>query len=165
MKNTKLLVRNFPGFSLIELVIAMGIAALVMSGVTMTIHQIIMNNMRNTAHMTAVKQVENALHFMVRDVQMAQVVETDLSGNMILRLSWKDWENEDYQVTYSYSEADKVLTRNHSEEGTTSVCRYLTDAPEIHYENGEVTVNITARVGTGNVGESREINILPRSAY
>ena len=159
-----LLSRNHTGITLVELVMAMAVTAIIMSGTTAVIYQVFMSNARNTAHMTAVKQVENALHFMVRDIQMAQTIETDdLSGDEILKLAWVDWDNIEYEVTYSW--VDGELIREYSDGSRTSVCRYIASlavSPK-PYVNGKVVVDIRAQVGAGTIGESRIVEILPRS--
>ena len=158
------------GFTLIEIVMALGVSALIASAATATIYQVFMNNTKDTTRMTAVKQVENALHFIVRDVQMAQEIQTDgLAGDEVLRLRWVDWDDVSYQVTYYLDNGE--LTREYQRTGedgqTTSVCRYilqLSVSPQ-PYETGDLTVNITATIGGSHPStEQREVTISPRAA-
>ncbi len=150
---------------MVELVMAMGVSAIIVSGSTATIYQVFMNNAQNTAHMTAVKQVENALHFMVRDIQMSQNIQTDnLTGDEILKLRWIDWDNTTYQVIYSLTNGE--LFRNYSLGGQTTVSRYIAtlDVSPKPYGNGKVTVSISVTIGGARpASETREVEILPRS--
>jgi len=149
--------------TLIELVLVMGISSLIISGVSGVIYQIIMNNARHTAHMVAIKQVENALHFLVRDIQMAQTIQTDsLPGDGILKLTWTDWTNADYEITYTL--ADHVLAREYSSGETTNISRYIADL-DVNYVDNEVIVDISASVNNSTFSENREIKILPRNSY
>lgn len=172
MKNIKYLRRCQSGFTFIELIIVMGISALIMSGVTATFYQIVMNNMRNTAHMTSVKQVENALHFITRDLQMAQTIQTNgFSGNDVMKLTWIDMDNTDYEVVYSFSPSDGELVRrytvNAATSSTTTVSHYiatLSVTPQ-PYVNGDVIVNLSAQLNSNIQPESRQIKVSPRSSY
>lgn len=149
--------------TLIELVLVMGISSLLISGVSGVIYQIIMNNARHTAHMVAIKQVENALHFMVRDIQMAQTIQTDsLPANEVLKLTWTDWDDQDYEVVYSL--VDNVLSREYISGENTAISRYIANL-DVNYVDNEVVVDISASVNNSTVTENREIGILPRNSY
>ena len=151
------------GMTLIELLIAMGISTLIISSVSGVIYQIIMNNARHTAHMVAIKQVENALHFLVRDIQMAQTIQTDsLPGDDVLQLTWTDWDNTNYVITYSLT--DTVLSREYQSEGNASISRYIANL-DVNYADNEVIVDISASVNNSTFSENREIKILPRNSY
>ncbi len=149
--------------TLIELVLVMGISSLIISGVSGVIYQIIMNNARHTAHMVAIKQVENALHFMIRDIQMAQTIQTEsLPGNGVLKLTWTDWNDNDYEVVYSL--ADHVLSREYLSGETVTISRYIATL-DVDYVDNEVVVGISASVNNSTFSENREIKILPRNSY
>jgi prepilin-type N-terminal cleavage/methylation domain-containing protein len=151
------------GMTLIEVILAMGISAVIIGGISGVIYQIIMNNMRSTSHMVAVKQVENALHFMLRDIQMAQVVQIEgLPENERLKLSWKDWNNTNYVVIYSLD--DGVLSRNYSAGEVTAISRYIANL-EVENISNELKISIRAAVQDSTAFEIREIGILPRNSY
>jgi prepilin-type N-terminal cleavage/methylation domain-containing protein len=153
------------GFTLIETMIAVGIASLIGVGGTATVYQIFSNNAQNTAHMVAVKQVENALHFLARDVQQAQTIQTTgLTGNDCLKLSWVAWDNSQHTVIYSNSSGK--LTRKYDDGSTTTVAQYiasLTPSPK-PYVDGTLSVTITCTVnGWRQSTETRTLQVVPRS--
>jgi prepilin-type N-terminal cleavage/methylation domain-containing protein len=65
---------NQKGFTIIEMIIAIAISGAI-GGVTLTsIYQVTAYQAMDKARMDCVKQVEDAVHYMVRDVETAQVV-------------------------------------------------------------------------------------------
>ena len=99
------------GFTLIEILVALAIAGVLFSGTTMATFQIFSNNTRNNARMTAVQQVQSGIHWLSRDVQMAQNIEPD-GGTVTgfpLQISWVEWETNDiYSVSYAVNNATMV---------------------------------------------------------
>lgn len=159
--------RNEIGLTLVELLASLAVSAVIISGATTALFQIILNNTRNTAHMAAVKQVENALYFMLRDIQMSQYVQTDnLKENEVIRLSWVDWNDIPYEVSYSVIRGE--LTRTYSAGGRVSVCKYVASVSvsPIPYQNGKVRLSMTVSMGgKPPVSETREIDVSPRSSF
>ena len=78
------------GFTLIELVMATGIASVIASGAYMAIYQVLAVNSRSTIHMTAIKEVEFAINRITPDAQMAQIVSGDILSPNGLTLAWAD---------------------------------------------------------------------------
>jgi len=157
--------RNQQGITLVELLIAIGIAAIIAGAVTTVTYQIWANDAHAKAQMTAIKQVENALHYISRDIQMAQVIQTDaLAADEVLRLTWVDWDNNTYQVSYTLSDGN--LTRDYSAGNHTIVAQDVTSfsVSPIPYSGDEVTVSITSTVeGAKPASETRIVEAIPRS--
>jgi prepilin-type N-terminal cleavage/methylation domain-containing protein len=153
------------GFTLIELVMVMAITAVIMAAVTGSIYQVIASNARNSARMIAVKQVESALHFMVRDVQMAQpwLIQTDnLSGGEELKLGWREWDDTVNMVTYSV--AGGKLTRQFNSGAQTTVAQFVASLDPVVDADGNITVTITSTTsGRWSASETRTLRIEPRS--
>jgi len=163
------------GFTLIELIIAVAITGAITGALAMGIFQTFDYSARGNARMTCVKQVENAIHWLSRDAQMAQVVETaELEpGGFPLELTWTEWDNTHHQVTYRIE--DNELKRSHVEDGMPLadyvVARYVADDPALtncSFNETEwlLTFEITAVV-TGypeDVSETREVKITPRTS-
>jgi prepilin-type N-terminal cleavage/methylation domain-containing protein len=151
------------GFTLIELVVAMAVGSLIATAASATIYQVLTNNSRNSAHLIAVTQAENAIHFLLRDAQMAQTVRTDnLTGDRILELTWVDWDGVTNGATYDWSQGK--LTRNRSREAmSTTVAYFVYPKPTFSRgADGEVVVTITTVVQGSS--ESRTVYINPRPA-
>jgi prepilin-type N-terminal cleavage/methylation domain-containing protein len=151
------------GFTLIELVVAMGLVGIIMSAITATLYQMWNNNTRDTYHMMATKQIENSLHFLLRDVQMAQVIETtSLEHDEILRLSWISWDEADIQVSYFWDNTDQNLRRVASTEGTSTTVAYAIETqPIITISEGNLTVDLTCTIRSAT--EHRLVVIKPRT--
>ncbi len=152
------------GFTLIELTMALLVGGMIMAAAGGTLYQILSNNTKNTARMLAVKQVENAMHFLVRDVQMAQTIETTgLGFNEVLRLTWREWDSSLAQVVYNWNPADHHLTRTQSVDNVTSTLAYSIDPRPIFLpgSGGTVSVNMTASVQGAR--ETRVVKIGPRT--
>jgi prepilin-type N-terminal cleavage/methylation domain-containing protein len=155
------------GFTLIELLVALAVSGIIMSATGATLYQVWKNNTQNTTHMMAVKQIENALHFITRDVQMAQTIETSgLPTGEVLRLSWVSWESTSTSVVYSWNSVNHTLTRTKSDEGITTTVAYAVEqapvfTPSPYTEDSQtLTVNITCTVQ--DVDETRVVDIVPR---
>jgi len=167
------------GYTLVELLIAITIMAMVSAAAGAGIFQIIRNTERNSNHMVAVLQVQNAEQRISRDAQMAQCVT---AGNLTLTLpnflilSWIDESSsEEYQVTYTLEDMPgntlKELRRNQSINGgdnTTSfvACQIDSDPTKTRCEltSGILILTLTANMGDGATMESetRTYRILPR---
>jgi prepilin-type N-terminal cleavage/methylation domain-containing protein len=151
------------GFTLIELVVAMGLVGIIMSAITATLYQMWTNNTRDTYHMMATKQIENSLHFMLRDVQMAQVIEiTGLEDDEILRLSWISWDETNTQVSYYWDNTDKNLRRVASIDGDSTTVAYAIETqPVMSVSGGNLTVDLTCTIHGAT--EHRLVEIKPRT--
>jgi prepilin-type N-terminal cleavage/methylation domain-containing protein len=155
------------GFTLVELVMAMSVTALIMLAATLVLYQVITNNYRTAARMTAVKQVENVVHFMVRDVQMADPssIQMNLSPTVVLRLQWVDWDSKLHTVEYSIVNGN--LERQYDVGAQTAVARYIASiVPAVDATSGEVVVTITSKTqGRWGATESRIIRVKPRIGF
>ena len=166
------------GFTLVELLIAVAITAVISTGLMMTITQLFSVNSADSNRMAAVKQVENALHYLNRDVQMSTASKiTEDNGdsyprNFPLTLKWTDYTGEaaqDYKVDYAL-DANRDLLRtqtiddNTTTATTTIVAHDIDDLSSDYSFNGEVlTVNLTASVeGYKSATESRTLQVKPR---
>ena len=158
------------GFTLIEILIALAIAGVLFSGVTMATFQIFSNNTRNNARMTAVQQVQSGVYWVSHDVQMAQNIEPSGVTGFPLQLSWVEWETNDvYSVLYSLDQGDLVRTYsvNGGPEEELKIAHYInTDSDKTFCSNsGRVlTLSLTASVPAGAtmMNETRKVEVLAR---
>lgn len=160
------------GFTLIELVVALLIAALVVAGATAAIVQVL-NATHNSSHMVAVRQVQTAGGWVSRDGLQAQNVTFGASNGFPLNLTWTDWDDSQmHQVGYSLvnmTSGDlKNLQRQENITGlsltTTIVAQYINASAT---RCGWITVNrnfafnVTAKVDQET--EFRTYEIQPRA--
>jgi prepilin-type N-terminal cleavage/methylation domain-containing protein len=157
------------GMTLIELMLALAISAIIGGAVMTVVVQTFTHSARSNAHLTAVTEVERAVHAMTRDIVMAQKIENDLSGKVI-QLTWTQWDNKIKQVAYTL--VDGQLRRTHYtdgvEDGQSVAAEHITAAdaePEV-YDGGTINLTITATVGTNTPqSETRVCEILPRPSF
>jgi prepilin-type N-terminal cleavage/methylation domain-containing protein len=158
------------GFTLLEILIAIVIAGVLLSGVTMTTAQIFSTNARDTARMTAVQQVQSSVHWLSRDVQMAQNLQPSGSTGFPLQLSWVEWETNDvYNITYRLDQGNFI--RGYSVNGgpveeSIKAHNINADAGKTYcsYSGRVLTFSITASVPyrSTTVDETRKLEVLAR---
>jgi prepilin-type N-terminal cleavage/methylation domain-containing protein len=156
------------GFTMLELVVAMGITSIIMGAATTVLYQIITVNSRTTARMTAVQQVQNVTHFMVRDFEMALPSSIQVNPSpgpgIKLTLEWVDWNtNHNHVVQYSMDNTGN-LVRQYDSGSQVTVAHYIASLnTSIDSTSGEYIVTITSTI-EGSSAEQREIRIKPRSS-
>jgi prepilin-type N-terminal cleavage/methylation domain-containing protein len=175
MKGTLLLLtktRCRRGFTLVEVLVAIAIGSALSLGILISTFQVVNVNASSNAHMQAVIQVQNAIHYLNRDVQMAQSIQPQGASGFPLVLTWTTWSNSDSnQVTYVLSGGN--LMRQYSlNGGPSSNILVATDfSPSVSetccaYDPGshKLTATLTAstRSGSKQAKETRQIEIIPR---
>jgi prepilin-type N-terminal cleavage/methylation domain-containing protein len=80
------------GFTLIEMLVTLSIAAAIMGVMSASVITIFRTNAQNDEWNVNIRQVQNAGQWITRDALMAQVVSDNTTG-VFLRLSWSDWNN------------------------------------------------------------------------
>jgi len=158
------------GFTLVGWLMAIVVTGIISGGITMTIFQVFDQNARSTAHMTAVKQVEHAVHWISRDAQMAQTVETTGLDGFPLTLTWVEWNNDVHRVAYIL-EDDELKRSHYVNPGEPSetlvetvVAQYIVLDPaktSCSWDDvaGELTFTLTATVGYSSSQESTETRV------
>ena len=173
--------KNQRGFTLIEIMIAIAITALITSGITTAIFQMFSINTRSTNHMTAVREVQNAGYWVSHDAQMALNVElaegqpgypaeNPVNTKFPLTLTWTEWDDSNvHRVVYTleYGGEPMWLKRSHFINGDvseTSVAQYIVPGvPQTNAEfndDGMLILTVTATVGEAS--ETRVYEIIPR---
>jgi prepilin-type N-terminal cleavage/methylation domain-containing protein len=149
------------GMTLIELIIAMLITSIILSGIGGLIYQVLTNNARTSAHMTAVKHVEAVLFFMVKDIQMAQAGRIQ-SDDGSLTLGWIDWDNTEHVVTYTV-QGNGDLLRQYDFGSQTTIAKFIADLDTV-VESGQVTVTVSSVIqGRWPATETRTMQVMPRA--
>jgi prepilin-type N-terminal cleavage/methylation domain-containing protein len=165
------------GFTLLEMAIALLITAAVSFGVVSAISQITGINSLDNAHVVAVKQVETAIHYLNRDVQMAQKVEIDGTGYW-LRLTWTSWGTPTAsppvpptttQITYNVDGNGNLI--RHEGTANMTVAKFITAKSAVLNTDTStipakkwytIQISATATSGPKQASETREVEIIPR---
>ncbi len=164
------------GFTLIEVIVAIGIMALISWAATTAVFQVVTGTERTNEHIGAVYQVQNAVYWIGRDTQIAQSVDLSPPAGFPLTLTWSDWDSGDkYQVVYSLEDMAgtglKKLQRSYSVNGaageTSIVARYIDHDPaktKCEFTDGVLIFTVTASVSLGSqvANETRTFKIIPR---
>jgi prepilin-type N-terminal cleavage/methylation domain-containing protein len=167
--------KNQKGFTLVELLIALAITAVIAGSVTTAIFQVFTGNARTSNHMTAVRQVQNAGYWVSHDTQMAQNIYTaNLTGSDKLKLNRTRWDGSTENVTYSivsgqlwrYSENTSSGTPPVTTVSTSVVAQYIDPtATSYNFTNDLLIFTVKATVGSAGSqqgSETRVYEVVPR---
>jgi prepilin-type N-terminal cleavage/methylation domain-containing protein len=153
------ILKSRPGFTLTEIMVSMAIISLIAVSVTTATVQILQQSAKNRDYTTASQFTMNAIHWINRDAEMAQAIQTGGDFGFPLTLTWTDWGSSAYQVIYSIE--DGVLKRNYSHDGDEPVETILAQSIDTvsgktacEYSSKILTLQITAIVGRGDSGVS-----------
>lgn len=165
------------GFTLIELAMAMGVAAIIMAAVTITVTQLFNMNNRNTIHMSAVRNVQTAGYWVSHDAQMAPkdggaspawISATATS----LFLVWRDsynYDSDNHTSTISWNSGDKTITRVYDGGPPSVIARNISSAAFSLVKDAKNNVSkvlfvVTASVSSRGVtsSETRSYEVSPR---
>jgi prepilin-type N-terminal cleavage/methylation domain-containing protein len=157
--------RSQKGFTLVELLTAMVIAAVLGIGVSSITYQIFNVNSLTSSRMVAVKQVEYAVDSIRRDVAMNQVLPSESS--MPLVLNWIEWNATTHRVVYSISNG-KLTRQQYINSGlpTSKVVAMYIDPAKTSwkYDSGGYAFTVTCTVpGFKPASETRTFQIISRS--
>lgn len=179
--------KNQLGLSLLELMLAFTISAIIIGAVTITINQVITGNLRTGNHMAAVRQVQDAGYWVSHDAHMIQaepVIGDDPETPGVtefLVFNWSDWgSNYEHQAVYTLEDIPgsdfKNLLRTHTYSSTTDsgiIAEFIDltldedDEPKTScaWDGSALTFKVTATVGTGTAGqtETRTYEVFPRA--
>jgi prepilin-type N-terminal cleavage/methylation domain-containing protein len=171
LSKLKSLKRSQAGFTLIEVIAAVAITGLISLGASIATGQVLNQTSRNNDYTTASRNTLNALHWISRDVTMAQTIDgwEGFPQSEDLSLSWIGWDNTEYSANYTLDNG--ILRRVYSEGGqvnTTFIAGNINSDAALTScisDNGTLTVKITSSVGAGgkivNVTKVRKIASRP----
>lgn len=162
------LIKNQRGFTLIELLIVIALTGIISAAAAMSIQQVFTGTALSNDQNTAINQVRNAVHWIVRDGQMAKTVNDNPGAPKFLELTWGSWNgSESYNVTYELLDSPdglKVLQRNYDGQQML-IAQYIKPegaGTDCHWDEVEkvLSVNITAEVNDKT--ETRTFQVKPR---
>ena len=141
-------IRRQDGFTLIEVLIALGIAALITTALGTAIFQILDRTAKGGETVRALNDIQNAGQWLYLDGERAET--TDLIENdppvssMVL-----NWVTDGNAHTATYTISGTELLRDHNGVVTT-VARYVSNA-DFSISNRLITVNLTSTTWTSGI--------------
>jgi prepilin-type N-terminal cleavage/methylation domain-containing protein len=146
------------GFTVVELMAAIVIAAIIGVAATTLTYQLVKMNTTSVNRQTAISLIENVVNSISRDAQQAQQIPTSTNNNMVL--NWTEW-NDTTKIstlrTVTYDSTSGDLKRNSvviaNDTNFTSAWNSATKV---------LSFTVTTTVGSTTV--SRTIQINPRPA-
>jgi len=168
---TRLIHKNQRGFSLIELLIVIALAALVTAGITTTVFQVFNMNSRTANRMAAVSQVQNAGKLVSEDILEAQsdkIVVNSPDGEFLI-LGWTAQNGTAYAVNYTLESMPsgefKILWRKHYTDSvldsTTKVAEYI-DPVQTSCVPVDDALKFQVTATVGDESETRVYEVEPR---
>ena len=161
---------NQKGFTLIEIVIALGIFGLVIAAATGTIAQVFQSS-RTTDHMNALRQVQTAGYWVSKDGIQAQTIYTQ---GYFLYVAWTNWDDSElHEIVYSLQDmpsgALKQLQReeslNSAPPSTIIVGRYIDpDQTSCSWNSTAKALTFTVTATMNQQTETRTYEVQPRPA-
>jgi len=161
---------NQKGFTFIELIVAMIIAAMITGAVVASIIQLFTMSDTNSNYNAAFTQVQSAGYWVSHDAVQAEQVT--LTPDFIT-LNWVDWDGTNaYKVVYTL-EGSGQLKRSYykkidgSEEfelqGNFLIAQYIDPSTtcEWNEEEGVLTLVVTAQVGDQTVSRTYKVEARP----
>jgi prepilin-type N-terminal cleavage/methylation domain-containing protein len=161
------------GFSLIELLVAIPIAALISAAATGAIFQIFASD-RAGNDIIAFRQVQTAGGWLSNDALQAQNVddtwEQPDDRGFPLTLTWTDWDNDIHQVVYDFIDMPsgtlKQLQRQETVDGDSStriVGQYLDEsASQVSYDASAYNLIFEVTATVAEQTASRVYEVKPR---
>lgn len=141
---------NQKGFTLIEILVAMAVGGMVMTGIVTGIFQILLGTGQIRVESVALADMEDAAHWLSRDIPMGQTIGGLVDGGPTesdMTIIWNDytwWAQQEESVAHSiaYTYSGTGLQRNYDGVVTT-VGRHLTSVG-FSLNGNLVTVTLTS---------------------
>jgi prepilin-type N-terminal cleavage/methylation domain-containing protein len=156
------------GFTLVELLAALPIGAVILMVVTASIFQIFQGRVDIAQKSIAMGDLDNAIHWLARDLTMAQ--DTSLMNGApptaSVSIIWNDlthWGADEGVVTHSvsYYLSETQLIRNYDGD-IFIVGRYMTEAT-FYYEDRVFTITLTSRPGMSRSAITKTFSVEMRT--
>jgi prepilin-type N-terminal cleavage/methylation domain-containing protein len=156
------------GFTLVELLVALAITGLIVTGIMASIFQVINVSAASNARMMAVKQIEVAVDRMRLDIQQGQQISINNSDTNFLVSNWTEWDSATtYNVKYSWNSTTHQLSRLPSNGALNVFAKNIASRPVVSkLDNGNWSITIVITVtGYKSATETRTFEVQPRSSY
>jgi prepilin-type N-terminal cleavage/methylation domain-containing protein len=158
------------GLTLIELLVAISILAVVMAATSMTVITLMRLSPKSNNWAIALRQVQNAGYWISRDVQMSDNITVDQNPTtpQFLTLIQPEWDADsgavvDKTIVYQFEDIDgeQWLTRTESTGGITAIAQYISNTTA-NYDSDNCTLTFTITATSGNVPVTRDYEAMQR---
>jgi prepilin-type N-terminal cleavage/methylation domain-containing protein len=155
------------GMTLVELLVALAVTGILVTGISVSISQVFSVNAASKARMLAVKEIEVAIDSIRPDILSGhQILTSDPDPNVFLVSKWTEWDAPvAYDVKYYWDPTTNQLSRLPS-EGTLNVfAKDIASRPVVtRLDNGNWSITIEATIqGYKSATETRTFEVKPRS--
>lgn len=156
------------GFTLIEVIVALAIAAILGIAIVSIIPQTLHVNAQSTQYMVVSRQMQNAGYWVSNDVQMAQTVTPNDGSGFPLQLTWVTWSGDVTQVTYSLvgDKFQRSLSTNGGQPSQSVVAQQInadSAMTNCQFNSGVLTFKVTAQDGTTSGTRTYQIKARPET--
>ncbi len=148
------------GFTLIELVVGIAIAAVIVGAASMTVVTMMRLSPQSNNWAIALHQVQNAGQWISQDVQMSQGnIDIDPAPDTFLTLTLPQDQNPDNNKTIVYEFEDingeQWLVRTDSIEGQTAIAQFISNTTAAYSsDNYTLTFTIEAILGDTDINRA-----------
>lgn len=162
------------GFTIIEVLVAIFISAIIATGAGMTTVQIIKGSQQSSDWTTVIRQAQNVGYWVSYDALMAQTItigdDLETGDNEFIIVAWKDWETGDtHDIRYVWLDSADSLQKLSRKQVTkdkdgieigskTTLVADNIYAATLSWQDGVWTLSVEARSGDKSVSREYEIN-------
>ena len=159
---------NQKGFTLIEVLVTVGILGAIMGVLSMTVISIMTITPRTNDWAIALGQVQNAGYWISRDVLMSQIVTPAQNpGDPLVALEWNDGGGTHYEVDYVFISGDSGEELRRQLNGASPgilIAQYIVEVDTSFEEDAVVDdkYNLTVKASCGEAEVERVYQVTPR---
>ncbi|MCX6010171.1 MAG: prepilin-type N-terminal cleavage/methylation domain-containing protein [Chloroflexi bacterium] len=159
------------GFTLVELLVALSIAAFVTAAASMTIITMMRLTPKTNNWAIALRQVQNAGYWISRDVQMSQGeidIYPDPDTFLTLTVPYEsEGEILPKEIDYRFGDisGERWLIQTDSTGGQTAIAQYISEPIQYEYDpdsDQPYTLTVTITATSGNVPVTRDYEAMQR---
>jgi len=153
---------NQKGFTLIEVLVTVGVLGAIMGVLSMTVISIMIITPRTNDWAIALRQVQNAGYWISRDVLMSENVIVDEPG-VFVALEWNDGGGTHYEVDYVFN-GDELRRQLNGASPGILIAQHIVEVDTSFEEDAVVDdkYNLTVKASCGEAEVERVYQVTPR---